>query len=712
MNKPGRWKHLIMITAVFFILWQNAGNGTVQAKSRTIPRLSPSQVKVVNHNFRNDTVTVSKVRRGDVIRIYQVKGRLLKKQTARRSQITLLVRQLGTTSGRIFLTVMHPHKRPSGRTWVSYDEEPSALLKKNQVKVTNNYGKKDTITVCKLKKNDVIRAYNKEGKLLKRQVSKGTQMTVSISQLGRTSGRVNLTVQHPNRRPSRKTPIDYGNETTPAVKASQVRVANNTGAPDRITVYRLKKGDVIRAYNKEGKLLKAQTAKGAQVDLFIDQLGTVSRKIYLTETHPSKRTSGKTAIFFSGETTPDLDPGQVRVTNNHGIPDTVTVSGIGAGDVIHIFGSDGQPLAKGTSEGTTLTLSVDQLGEGAGQINASVTCPNMEESGKTAVSYPGESVPNPISVLTQNTVYGYSLSDAVNIQMNTTSMSDKKYAMFVPQDALDMSGSEGKVRANPDPTVDNQWDVRGGPSPDSWIVTRVSRGKVVKVVNTVQTADQTWSQIDFKTNWVHAAPSDLQYYLDPNHFLSGTDGYYQFLKLSGTAGADENEINNKILNNKGILTGKAAVFIEAAKQQNINELYLISQALLETGNGMSALANGIVVDQVDGQPVPPRTVYNMFGIGATDDDPYKYGSIKAYKEGWFTPEAAIIGGASYIGGRYIHSSYRQDTLYKMRWNPDRPSSHQYATDIGWAAKQTLLIKKLYDQLSSYSQTFDVPKYNP
>ncbi|MGY0204270.1 hypothetical protein ACW7EJ_12280, partial [Acinetobacter soli] len=45
-----------------------------------------------------------------------------------------------------------------------------------------------------------------------------------------------------------------------------------------------------------------------------------------------------------------------------------------------------------------------------------------------------------------------------------------------------------------------------------------------------------------------------------------------------------------------------------------------------------------------------------------------------------------------------HPTYKQTTLYKMRFNPDRPGVHQYATDIGWALKQTRRIEHVYNKL--------------
>src|SRR5699024_878768 len=109
-----------------------------------------------------------------------------------------------------------------------------------------------------------------------------------------------------------------------------------------------------------------------------------------------------------------------------------------------------------------------------------------------------------------------------------------------------------------------------------------------------------------------------------------------------------------------------------------------------------------------------ETVYNMYGIGANDSCPVKCGAKKAYEEGWTTPEKAIIGGAAFIGNNYIKAG--QNTLYKMRWNPDAMekygyATHQYATDIGWASKQITTMYNLYQSIGSYKLYLDIPKYN-
>lgn len=201
--------------------------------------------------------------------------------------------------------------------------------------------------------------------------------------------------------------------------------------------------------------------------------------------------------------------------------------------------------------------------------------------------------------------------------------------------------------------------------------------------------------------WVAADRNSVQYYVDPLNFMDSY-GVYQFLRLDYTQGISAYDLNN-ILSGKGVLSGKGAVFLAAAQQSNINPVYLVAHAMLETGNGTSKLSTGINVNGT--------TVYNMFGIHAYDSNADYYGSQYAYSQNWTSVDKAIYGGAQWISGWYINnSSYKQNTLYKMRWNPASPANHQYATDIRWAYNQVYNIKRLMDKCQNANLQFDIPQY--
>lgn len=210
--------------------------------------------------------------------------------------------------------------------------------------------------------------------------------------------------------------------------------------------------------------------------------------------------------------------------------------------------------------------------------------------------------------------------------------------------------------------------------------------------------------------WVNASLEDIKYYMNPNNFINDVSKY-MFMKLNYVNGIPMSVIN-EVIQGRGILSGKGNAFLEGAKKYNVNVMYLLSHARLETGNGTSTLSNGVLVTEVDGVPVEPRVVYNMYGVGAIDSDPLRGGSEYAYKQGWFTPELAISEGASWISKNYINSTkYNQNTLYKMRWNMSSTSIgwHQYASDIAWAEKQARIMAPYLEKCGVVFE-FDIPTF--
>lgn len=200
----------------------------------------------------------------------------------------------------------------------------------------------------------------------------------------------------------------------------------------------------------------------------------------------------------------------------------------------------------------------------------------------------------------------------------------------------------------------------------------------------------------------NAEISEIQAAADPSAYASGY-GKYQFIDLSQSNNVDVDTLN-RYLTGKGVLEGKGEQFKNAASAYGLSELYLVTHACLESGDGSSQLARGVTVNNT--------IVYNMFGIGAFDAGAVKYGSEYAYKQGWTTVDAAIDGGARWISENYINNtSYRQNTLYKMRWNPDSPGTHQYATDIDWAHAQAKILKSMFDAFPNAELYYEIPLYN-
>ena len=250
-----------------------------------------------------------------------------------------------------------------------------------------------------------------------------------------------------------------------------------------------------------------------------------------------------------------------------------------------------------------------------------------------------------------------------------------------------------------------------------WIKEEDLRKELIKYYQSGLTLDEAVAiQAGLKTKpqiqhtpgkWEDATPIEIKKAMDTGKLAQDPTQKYQFLRLDKSQDIASADLD-KLLVGKGILEGQGEAFSEAAKAYNINEVYLISHALLETGDGTSKLANGgdVVDDKVvtDG----PNKYYNMFGIGAVDNDAVKQGFATAKSNGWDTVKKAIIGGAKFISSSYI--SQGQNTLYKMRWNPENPGEHQYATDVRWAEHNATRIKGFYDSMGKLGKYFDVNTY--
>lgn len=225
-----------------------------------------------------------------------------------------------------------------------------------------------------------------------------------------------------------------------------------------------------------------------------------------------------------------------------------------------------------------------------------------------------------------------------------------------------------------------------------------------------------------------ATEEEVRYYLNPKNFREGTKSFYQFLVLDKPTKVSAQELN-VFLKGKGILDGHGEDFVKAGEKYGINELYLIGHAIHETGAGTSTLSRGVSkwtklvpgtctpVKDKNGKvitvDISPKKVYNMYGISAYDNCVVDAGAQYAYDNGWFTPSAAIIGGAGFVSKSYFERG--QNTLYKMRWDPkyaelNNTYGRQYATHVAWADIQAKKLADMYAQLNSYFLYFDVPKY--
>lgn len=333
-----------------------------------------------------------------------------------------------------------------------------------------------------------------------------------------------------------------------------------------------------------------------------------------------------------------------------------------------------------------------------------------------------ETIPGSKNVVLNYTDYAYKLTDMVAIQKGVNAQTDKYRgtAAYVSQQYVELIEGTNTGRI----TVSGL-NVRADSNTNSHIYGILNVNSIVNVLGVkdnfyliTYTRKAGESERVFDNTWRLATEKDILNRVDPRlvEFEKALESPYesfQFLDLSKPTNASA-AVLNKALVGKGILAGQAQAFIDAGKAFNINEVYLMSHAFLETGNGTSTLAKGVWVDSNGNLSTSDATkkhlVYNMFGIGATDANPLAGGAKHAFTNGWFTPAQAIYGGGQWISEKYINNSRQQNTLYKMRFNPTNPGTYQYATDIGWAFKQTYKIHEIYKLLDSYTAEFDIPRF--
>lgn len=228
--------------------------------------------------------------------------------------------------------------------------------------------------------------------------------------------------------------------------------------------------------------------------------------------------------------------------------------------------------------------------------------------------------------------------------------------------------------------------------------------------------------------------ADIRKAVDPSNYR--TSEFYQFADLRYSTGLTADQLN-VYLSSKGsggVLDGQGGSFAVAAKRYGLNEVYLVTHTCLESGWGASLLARGRYYDGStyrylgnDGNwytctlaGYPAGTYYNLFGIGAYDNDPDRYGIEMAIKSGWNSVDAAIDGSANWIAANYVYrSSYAQPSLYEMKWDVAETEAvgqrgyHQYATDILWAKKIASLMAECYTEcgIENPSVAYFIPRYS-
>ncbi len=151
-----------------------------------------------------DTVAVTGLAAGDIVKVYSAStaGTTLGTATVATSatSATISITQLGTTSGKVYVTVKNATRLESARTEKAYLAESagaSTAPSAGAITVTNNLvASSDTIVVTGLTSGDVVKVYSlvTGGSQLGTVTATGASATVTVAELGTGTGSVFVTV--------------------------------------------------------------------------------------------------------------------------------------------------------------------------------------------------------------------------------------------------------------------------------------------------------------------------------------------------------------------------------------------------------------------------------------------------------------------------------------------------------------------------------------
>ena len=413
MSRTG-FKILTLIIAFFVI---NLSSTIVLATDHS---LTPSlnNIIVQNNAGMPDTVKVVNLLPGDIVKVYTdvALNNKLGQATAISTSATVSIQQLGSGAGSVYITVTSRGKLESDPTIaIAYIAEAKSDAPTGTITVTNNSGMSDKVKVVGLQPGDIVKVYSDAA--LTNKLGQATVIftsaTVSIEQLGSGVGSVYVTVTSRGKLESDPTiAIAYIAEAKSDAPTGTITVTNNAGIPDTVKVDSVKPGDTVKVYADLGLLTflgKATVAAGAaSATVNIKQLGLLAGTVYVTLTENGKLESDPTiAIAYIAEAKSVAPTGIITVTNNAGIPDTVKVEGLTAGDIVKVYSDSGltillgQAAAKGTGTTGIATVSIKQLGSLAGTVYVTLTSSGKGESDyanqPVGSSYAAEDKSDPIA---------------------------------------------------------------------------------------------------------------------------------------------------------------------------------------------------------------------------------------------------------------------------------------------------------------------------
>jgi beta-N-acetylglucosaminidase/uncharacterized protein YgiM (DUF1202 family) len=236
------------------------------------------------------------------------------------------------------------------------------------------------------------------------------------------------------------------------------------------------------------------------------------------------------------------------------------------------------------------------------------------------------------------------------------------------------------------------------------------------------------------TYWVTASKAAIEYYMDPRNFLT-ENGIFQFELLKYRSEYQNKQGVESILKGTAMykasysfkdVSGKkktysyADTFMDAAVYSGVSPYHLASRVKQEVVTGPDTLSNS-----VSGTYKGHEGLYNFYNIGAFDSagGGAIANGLKFAKNGesnktdndlylipWTDQYRSIVGGAYYIGKKYINRG--QDTIYLQKFNvtPTSTYFHQYMSNVEAPFAESKKVATAYKDMTDMPIVFSIPVY--
>ncbi|MEZ2325432.1 IMP dehydrogenase, partial [Bacillus tropicus] len=166
-----------------------------------------------------DTITVSELKTGDVVRVYEASkgGEAIATSKAvadKETEATIKKADLlKTTGGTVYVSVQGVNELESTRTAVKYESQITVAPIAEKITVLNNDGAADIVRVTGLTAGDKVSVYNEE--TVEEAIGTATvaenktAVNVVIPQLGEAAGKIYVSVTKVNKDESKRVVINY-----------------------------------------------------------------------------------------------------------------------------------------------------------------------------------------------------------------------------------------------------------------------------------------------------------------------------------------------------------------------------------------------------------------------------------------------------------------------------------------------------------------------